>query len=187
MNFKLKHRFIGLAVALGACVIVAGVYVIATVLHPATPAAAPVAMTHYADADHGFAFDYPSVWNLNERATDLQDNNYLGLTSKFFLSLADPTTETKPETIARFYAADGVTADQFTAALLASDPGNVTIKETTDVNQNGLAMKKVVSTTASGYDKTHYLFYHGETLVIISVILQEDEHFAPVFASLSAE
>ena len=82
--------------------------------------------------------------------------------------------------------ANGVTVDQFSAALLASDPGNITIKETTDLNQNGLAIKKVVNTTAVGADKTHYLFWHGSTLIVVSVILQEDEAFAPVLASLRA-
>lgn len=183
MTVTLKHKLYGLAIALGACIVIAGIYLI---LNPSGPGVftVPADQQAYTDADHGFAIDYPKTWNLNTRSTDVQDSDYLGLKTKFFISIADPTKSDKPETIARFYAADGVTVDQFTSALLASDPGNITIKETTDVTENGLPMKKIVNTTASGVDKTQYVFLHDQTLVIVSVILQQDDAFAPLLASM---
>jgi len=87
--------------------------------------------------------------------------------------------------MALFYAFKNVTVEQFTKALQDSDPDNITIRETTDVVQGDISMKKIVSSTAMGVDKTHYLFQNGEDLVVISLILGEDEAFKPIFETIT--
>jgi hypothetical protein len=104
----------------------------------------------------------------------------------FFASLRDTTRSEQPENLAYFYAVDAGTLEVFTTGLEASDPGNITVKEITDVTQGGIQMKKVVSTTALGVDKIHYLFWKDTTLVIISQFLNENEAFAPVFETMKS-
>jgi hypothetical protein len=121
---------------------------------------------------------------LKDRAQDQQDSTYANLSGKFFASLREVKREKEPTTLALFYAFKGVTPDQFSESLQASDQGNITIKETSEVIKNGLTMKKVISTTAIGLDKTHYLFVYGEDLVVISVVLGEEEVFQPILDTM---
>ncbi len=140
----------------------------------------------YENTDYGFALAYPTNLELRTRPAELQDTEYVGLPVKFFASLRDTTRSEKAENLAYFYAAEGVTLEAFTTALAASDPGNIVVKETSDLSQGGLSMKKIISTTALGADKVHYLFWKDSTLVIISQFLGEDEAFAPVFETLKS-
>ena len=168
-----------------AAVAVIGIAVWATMSSPPTPLeeSAPTTIA-YQNTEFGFAFDYPTSREAKSREPDVQDSSFLDLDAKFFLSLRDTTREEKPVTVARVYSIESVSLEQYTIALEASDPGNITVKETSDLTQGGLAMKKIVNTTAIGIDKTQYLFWKDSTLVVIEVILQEEPAFDPVFATL---
>jgi hypothetical protein len=134
----------------------------------------------YLNTEYGFGFDHPTNFEVHSRPTEQRPDAYVGLDVSFFASLRDTARGEKTENVAHFYAAKDVELEAFTAALTASDPGNITIKETTDIDVGGVAMTKIVSTTALGIDKTHYLYRRVDTLIIISVILSEEEAFAPV-------
>jgi hypothetical protein len=121
---------------------------------------------------------------MKERALDQQDSTYAGLNSKFFASLRDTEREKNPTTLALFYAIKDVDYEKFNEALVASDPEFITIKETSDIDQGGILMKKVVSTTAMEVDKTHYLFMGGDSLIVVSVVLNEEEVFRSVFETM---
>ncbi len=144
----------------------------------------PSNWTTFESVDFGFAVSYPDNMELKERPLDQQDSTYAGLNGKFFLSLRETEREAEPTSLALFYAMKDVDFEKFNQALVASDQGNITIKETADVTQGGLAMKKVISTTAIGMDKTHYLFMSGENLIVVSVVLGEEEAFKPVFETM---
>lgn len=144
----------------------------------------PAGWTAYENREYGFSLAYPNNLELRSRPGEDQETVYLGLPVKFFASLRDTARGKEPENIAYFYAAENVTLEQFQGALAASNAPNTTIKETTDVSQGGLAMKKVVSTTAMEIDKIHYLFWQDSTLIIFSQFLQEEEAFAKVFQTL---
>lgn len=140
----------------------------------------------YESADYGFSVSYPDNMELRQRPEEVQNSTYAGLQGKFFLSLRDIKREEKPVTIATFYAFKDTSVEEFSESLQASDPENITIKEITDVAQGGINTKKMVSTTAVGLDKTHYLFTNNENLIVIGVILQEEAIFAPVFETITA-
>jgi hypothetical protein len=146
----------------------------------------PSGWTTYSDATYDFSMSYPETMEINERPSDKQDSTYAGLSGKFFLSLRDISREDEnAATLALFYAFRDVTVEQFSDSLKASDPDNVTIKETTDLVQGGISMKKIISTTALGFDKTHYLFTRGGNLIVVSVVLGEGETFKPVFETIT--
>lgn len=146
----------------------------------------PSGWTTYTDTAYNFSVSYPDNLELNQRSGESQDSTYIGLNGKFFLSIRDLGRETeKVATMALFYAFKNVTVEQFTKALQDSDPDNITIRETTDVVQGDISMKKIVSSTAMGVDKTHYLFQNGEDLIVISLILGEDEAFKPIFETIT--
>jgi len=141
--------------------------------------------TRYENAQYGFSFAYPSNLEVRQREENIRATPYLGIDADFFISLRDTVRDTKPTNIAWFYAAPGLTADAFTAALVASNPnGAVQVKSVEDVTVNGLDMKKVTSTTEMGDDKTHYLFERNGSLVIVSVFLQEDAAWSEVLATM---
>lgn len=146
----------------------------------------PSGWTTYSDTTYDLAVSYPDTVELHQRSSEIQDSTYAGLDGKFFLSIRDLSREGEgPATLALFYAFKNVSVDQFSESLQASDQGNITIKETTDVTQGGIAMKKMISTTAMGVDKTHYLFESGDNLIVISIVLGEDETFKPVFGTIT--
>jgi len=144
----------------------------------------PSGWSLFSATDYKFSFAYPENMEVNDRPDAQQDSSYAGLQGKFFASLRDTKRDAQPTSIALFYAFANSDFDKFTTSLVASDQGNINLKETTDVTQGGIAMKKVVSTTASGMDKTHYLFMNGDNLIVVSVVLGEEEAFAPEFATL---
>lgn len=144
----------------------------------------PRGWTTFESADYDFALSYPDNYEFRSRPIDQQDSSYVGLSGNFFASLRDIKREKDPVTLAAFYSFKGINVDDFSAALQVSDPDNITIKETSDLSQGGLAMKKIVNTTAMGVDKTHYLFLRDKNLIVVSVFLSEEENFAPVFATM---
>ncbi|HBR80090.1 MAG: hypothetical protein UX09_C0048G0003 [Candidatus Uhrbacteria bacterium GW2011_GWE2_45_35] len=144
----------------------------------------PFGWTNFESVDYNFSLAYPDSMELKERPLDQQDSTYAGLQGKFFLSLRDVEREESSTTLALFYAMKDVDYKKFEDSLVASDPESITIKESTDINQGGIPMKKVVSTTALGEDKIHYLFTSGENLIVISVVLREEETFGPVFETM---
>lgn len=146
--------------------------------------ATPSGWSLFTSSNYKISLAYPENMEVNDRAEAQQDSTYAGLQGKFFASLRETKREEQPTSIALFYAFADSDFDKFSASLVASDQGSITIKETTDVTQGGLEMKKIVSTTASGMDKTHYLFQSGGSLIVVSVVLGEEEVFAPVFATL---
>ena len=144
----------------------------------------PDGWTTFESVDYNFAVSYPDNMELKERPLDQQDSTYAGLQGKFFLSLRDTVRDGEATTLALFYAMKDVGFEKFNEALVASDQGNITIKETTDITQGGIAMKKIISTTAMGMDKKHYLFMSGENLIVVSIVLGEEEVFGPVFETM---
>lgn len=144
----------------------------------------PAGWTAYKNIDYNFALAYPENIEINQRAVDKLDSTYAGLSGKFFVSVRDIKRENEAVTLALFYAFKNLTIEEFSTALVTSDQGNITIKETTDVIQNGIVMKKIISTTAMGMDKTHYLFTSGDNLIVISIVLGEEEAFKPVFETM---
>jgi|GEM_PF-3256856 len=148
--------------------------------------ATPGGWTLFTSSNYNFSLAYPDNMEVNDRSAEQQDSTYAGLQGKFFVSLRDTKREAQPTSIALFYAFKDVDYDKFVTSLTASDQSNITIKENIDVTQGGIAMKKIVSTTALGMDKTHYLFQSGDNLIVVSVVLGEEEAFAPEFATLQA-
>ena len=142
-------------------------------------------MTAYENADYGFTFAYPSNMEVRQREGENRASQYLGFDVDFFISLRDTVREKDATNIAWFYAAPGLSADAFTAALVASNPdGVVEVKSVEDVVMNGLQLKKVTSTTEMGTDKAHYLFDRNGTLIIVSVFLGEETAWNDVFQTL---
>ena len=144
----------------------------------------PDGWTTYQNTEYNFAMSYPDNIEFNQRSTDQLDSTYVGMPAKFFLSIRDIKREEKATTLALFYSFSDMSVEKFSEALVASDPGSITIKETTDVTQGGFAMKKIISTTAMGTDKTHYLFESGDNLIVISIVLAEEEAFRPMFETI---
>lgn len=140
----------------------------------------------YKNTDYNFSLSYPEKIEVNQRSVDNLAATYVGLSGKFFISIRDTEREDGVATLAQFYAFSDVSVEQFSEGLVASDPGSITIKETTEVEQGGIAMKKIVSTTALGVDKIHYLFERGGNLIVVSIVLGEEEAFAPIFETVVA-
>lgn len=144
----------------------------------------PSGWKNFESSDYGFSIAYPNNMEMRARAIEQQDSTYVGLQGNFFASLRDPEREEKPVSIAAFYAFKDLSVEKFIESLQASDPDNITIKETSDLSQGGLAMKKIVNTTALGTDKTHYVFSLNGNLIVISVFLEEDGNFAPLVSTM---
>jgi hypothetical protein len=131
----------------------------------------------YQDSLYGFIFDYPSGVEMKPRPIEIQDTDYLGIPMKFFASLRDYRQGGEsPENIFFFYAANkDLTIDDFTKALIASDPTSITISQTQSFEQGGLSLTKIINTTASGVEKTHYLFWQNGQLIVLSQFLHQTE------------
>lgn len=143
--------------------------------------------TVYENAQYGFSFAYPSNMELRQREEEVRADEYLGIQVDFFASLRDTVMDTKPTNVAWFYAAPGLTTDAFAAALVASNAdGAVQVKSMEDVTVNGLAMKKVTSTTEMGKDKTHYLVDRDGTMLIVSVYLMQEAAWDEVLQTMRA-
>jgi hypothetical protein len=143
----------------------------------AAPAVKPADTTTYANAQYGFAFEYPAkTMDVHVREDAIRKAKYLGLDADFFASVRDTVQDPKNlTTLAYLYAVPGLTVDAFKAALVKSATG-ITVKETTPHTVNGIQMTKIVSTTASGEDKTHELFtLNGQTIIIDEFLFQEKE------------
>jgi hypothetical protein len=138
----------------------------------------------YKNAQYGFSFAYPTSVEVHVREDSLRPSVYLGLDVDFFASVRDTVREEKPVNLAYFYDAKDLTTDAFTTALTASD-ASISVKSTEDVTINAIPLTKIVSTTAVGVDKTHYLFTASDgSTIIVSVFLYEEEYFQPIFDTL---
>lgn len=141
--------------------------------------------TVYENAQYGFSFAYPSTMDVRQREEEVRATQYLGIDVDFFISLRDIVRDDKPTNIAWFYAAPGLTAEAFSAALVASNAsGAVQVTSTEDVEVGGLEMKKVTSTTEMGADKVHYLVDRDGTLIIVSVFIGETSAWDGVLATM---
>lgn len=138
----------------------------------------------YQNASYGFALDYGPKMQLNDRALEMQASTYLGLPVSFFTALTDAGQGQEIESVAFFYAMNSLTKEAFIQALISSDPEYVKVLETTEINQGGLALTKIVSSTANGEKKNHYLYFKDGTTVIISQFLLQDDVFNSVFKTL---
>ena len=140
----------------------------------------------YQNATYGFALDYGPKMAMTDRAVEIQATTYLGLPVTFFTALTDSGqgTGSETESVAFFYAMKDLTKEAFVQALIGSDPENVKVLETTETNQGGLAFTKIVSSTANGEKKNHYLYFKDATTVIISQFLLQDDVFNSVFKTL---
>jgi len=142
----------------------------------------PSSAQTYENVDYGFVFDFSKGMEMKPRPQEQQATLFYGLPANFFASLRDLNRPDEKEivSIAYFYVMENVSLDQFTSALTASDPQNVRVLETTDLSSGGLNMKKIVSTTASGINKTNYLFWRETNAIVVSVMLEEEPVFDPI-------
>lgn len=152
---------------------------------PAAPSPAASTDTHYANVEFGFAFDHSADVEVRDREEKNRPDDYLGLNVDFFASVRDMVRDESPTTLAYLYAASGLTAEAFVAALEASDAsGAVKVTSTEDVTVGGASMKKVTSTTQVGTDKIHYLWDHNGKTIIFSVFIEEVPQFDPILATI---
>ncbi len=156
----------------------------------APKADAPIAtpgQTVYENAEYGFALTYdPTVTEVKPRPDDVREDMYLGLPVDFFVSIRHFVPNEKPENLAYVYTAKNLSVEGFTKALTASDPANVKIISTGEETVNGVTFTKVLSTTAALDDKTHYLWIKGDTTLIFSVFLTQEELWQEVFQTFVA-
>ncbi|NBS41899.1 hypothetical protein EBS80_04565 [bacterium] len=146
----------------------------------------PVASdTTYVNAQYGFSLDHTKDVEMKDRDEKNRATKYLGLDVDFFTSIRDTVREAKPVNLAFVYAAPGLTADAFSAALVASDPtGAVTVKLAEDVAMGDVTMKKITSTTQVGTDKIHYLWDDHGTTIVFSVFIGENAEFDAILGTL---
>lgn len=136
--------------------------------------------------DYGIEMTLPDGVEMRAREDKNRATEYLGLEADFFASLRDTVRDEKATNLAYFYAVSKISADDFKAALEASNAtGAVKAKSIEDVTVNGIAMKKVTSTTEMGEDKVHYLFDAKDKTIIVSRFIGEETEFEPVFATLT--
>ena len=140
----------------------------------------------YTNVDYGFGFYYPSSMDVKPRPAEEWETDYLGLPADFFLSVRNnKQSEGERENLLFFYATkESVALDQFLEALTSSDPASIQILETEEYTQGGLTLTKVISTTASGTDKIHYLFWQKDRLIILSDFLLQEENTTPLISTL---
>lgn len=139
----------------------------------------------YESPDYNFGFAYSNDYNANKRKEENRDFEYLGEDVDFFLSFRDMVSDKKPVSIAFFYALPGGDVEQFEQMINDSDKaGEVTAVNDLDIGD--LGVKEVVSSTAAGIDKTHYVFEREGGLIVISVFLNQKEAFQPTLNSLYA-
>lgn len=140
----------------------------------------------YTNTDYGFGFYYPSSMDVKPRPAEEWQTEYLGLSADFFLSVRSSKQSSDDlENLLFFYATkESVDVDQFLEALTSSDPVSIQILETEEIKQGGLILTKVISTTASGMDKIHYLFSQKDRLIILSEFLLQEEQTIPLISTL---
>lgn len=141
----------------------------------------------YTSDEYNFAFSYGNDFNAKTREEDNRDFEYLGEDVDFFLSFRDVVSDKKPVSIAFFYALPGGDLERFETMVNDSDKAGE-VKRTESMDVNGIDVTKVVSSTAAGTDKTHYLFKRGDALIISSVFLNQEDSFEQILETLrSAE
>jgi hypothetical protein len=138
----------------------------------------------FKSSDYGFSLAYPDNMEMRGRSVERQSSSYIGLSGNFFASLRDVKRESKPVSLAVFYSFKDISTDKFIDSLKTSDPDNITIKETIDLSQGGLSIKKIINTTALGTDKVHYVFQNDGNLIVVSVFIGEENNFTPVLATM---
>lgn len=145
--------------------------------------------TGYQNSQYGFGFDYPKSMDVHNRTDETRATDYLGMNVDFFVSLRDVVMDTKPTTVAYFYAVTPqITSDTFKASLEASSPnGAVKVTNVEDISINNIDMKKITSTTEMDQDKTHYFFQQADSTIIVSVFLNQEALFDGVVKTFQYE
>lgn len=137
----------------------------------------------YSNDEYNFTFSYGNDFNAKTREEDNRDFEYLGEDVDFFLSFRDVVSDKKPVSIAFFYALPGGDMERFETMVNDSDKAGE-VKRTESMDVNGIDVTKVISSTAAGTDKTHYLFKRGDVLIISSVFLNQEDSFEQVLETL---
>lgn len=141
----------------------------------------------YQSENYGFLFDYPKNIEVEERPLFQQQTMYLNIPVQFFLSIKQPSKEISEttENIFYLYVTENIADIQtFQEQLEASDPENIQVLSTEHIEQNGLALTKIISTTALGVEKTHYLFWQENTLIIFSQFLHQEDIGQQIISTL---
>ncbi len=140
----------------------------------------------YINNDYGLQMTLPTGVEVRTREDENRKTEYLGLDADFFASLRNTVRESKATNLAYFYAVPKFSADNFAKALEASNAtGAVKAKSIEDVTINGIAMKKITSTTEMGEDKIHYLFDAKDSTIIVSQFIGEEAEFDRIFATIT--
>jgi len=140
----------------------------------------------YINKDYGLSMTLPTGVEVRSRQDGSPLTKYLGFDADHFASLRDTVRESKATNLAYFYAVSKMSADDFAKALEASNAaGAVKAKSIEDVTINGVAMKKITSTTEMGEDKIHYLFDAKESTIIVSQFIGEEAEFDRIFATIT--
>lgn len=130
----------------------------------------------YENTEFGFSYNYPEYMDVNVRTSDVRQYNYLGIDLDFFVSVRDIVISDKPHNIAYFYAAKGLTVEQFVDKLKSSSTV-IEFKSADQMEVNDLKLTRVLNTTQYGTDKVHYLFNRGSQTIIVSVFIEQEETF----------
>ncbi len=142
----------------------------------------------YENAQYGISLALPKDVEMRQREDAVRTAKYLGLDVDFFASLRDTVREEKAVNLAFFYAVSKMSTDEFAKALEASGTnGAVKVKSTEDLTINGVAMKRITSTTEMGEDKVHYLFDAKDSTIIVSEFIGENEEFEPILGTISVK
>ncbi|MFC1787786.1 hypothetical protein ACFLZY_01045 [Patescibacteria group bacterium] len=135
--------------------------------------------TTYENPQYQFSFEYPVEMEVRVREEQNRAHQYLGLDVDFFASLRDTFSENKPVNVIYLYAIEGLSVEDFKDQLENSGVSEG-IKSEETVKVNGIKMTKIINASAAGDDKTHYLFDHNGTTLILSVFLYQEEKFESV-------
>lgn len=140
----------------------------------------------YINNDYGLQMNLPTGVEVRSRQDGSPLTKYLGFDADHFASLRDTVRDAKATNLAYFYAVPKLSPDDFAKALEASNAaGAVKAKSIEDVTTNGIAMKKITSTTEMGEDKIHYLFDLKDKTIIVSQFIGEEKEFDPIFATIT--
>lgn len=140
----------------------------------------------YVNNDYGLQMTLPTGVEVRTREAENRKSDYLGFDADHFASLRDTVRDEKATNLAYFYAVPKLSADDFAKALEASNAtGAVKAKSIENVTINGIAMKKITSTTEMGEDKIHYLFEVKDSTIIVSQFIGEEAKFDPIFATIA--
>lgn len=142
----------------------------------------------YENSQFGISFAFPAGVEMRQREEENRAQKYVGIDVDFFASLRNVVRDEEATNLAFFYAAPKLSVDDFEKALVASNAdGAIAVKSTEDVAVNGIAMKKITSTTEMGVDKVHYLFDAKDSTIIVSRFLYEEGEFEPIFATIEVK